>query len=186
MDNAQIDVAGAKVTGWVSSGGFCGTENRYKVYFALQTDTNPAAAGTFTEMGVNPGRTSSSGPRTGAYLSFNPNTKTVHLKVGISYVSVANAELNLNREIPGWNLEKVRQDARNAWNAVLSHVQVSGGTAAERTVFYTALTTPWLHPSTNSDVNGEYMGFDGKVHKVAGRVQYANYSGWIYIAARCS
>ena len=178
VDNAQIDVAGAKVTGWVSSGGFCGTENRYKVYFALQTDTNPAAAGTFTEMGVNPGRTSSSGPRTGAYLSFNPNTKTVHLKVGISYVSVANAELNLNREIPGWDLEKVRQDARNAWNAVLSHAQVSGGTAAERTVFYTALYHAMLHPSTNSDVNGEYMGFDGKVHKVAGRVQYANYSGW--------
>ena len=61
---------------------------------------------------------------------------------------------------------------------VLSHAQVSGGTAAERTVFYTALYHAMLHPSTNSDVNGEYMGFDGKVHKVAGRVQYANYSGW--------
>ena len=178
VDDAHIDVTGSKVTGWVSSGGFCGTANRYKVYFALQTDIDPAAVGTFTEMSVNPGSTSGSGPRTGAYLSFNPSKKTIHLKVGISYVSVANAELNLNQEIPGWDLEKVRQDARNAWNDVLSHAQVSGGTAKERTVFYTALYHAMLHPSTNSDVNGEYRGFDGKVHNAAGRVQYANYSGW--------
>ncbi len=178
IGDAHIDLAGAKVTGWVSSGGFCGAENRYKVYFALQTDSNPATAGTFTEMHVNPGSTSGSGPRTGAYLSFNPNTTTVHLKVGISYVSVANAELNLNREIPGWDLQKVRQDARSAWNAVLSHAQVSGGTAADRTVFYTALYHAMLHPSVNSDVNGEYLGFDGRVHNAKGGVQYANYSGW--------
>ena len=48
VDDAHIDVTGAKVTGWVSSGGFCGTENRYKVYFALQTDIDPAAVGTFS------------------------------------------------------------------------------------------------------------------------------------------
>jgi len=178
VDDAHIDVAGAKVTGWVSSGGFCGTENRYKVYFVLQTDTNPASVGTFNELIVNSGSTSGSGPRTGAYLSFNPKTKTVHLKVGISYVSVANAELNMNREIPGWNLEKVRQDASHVWNAVLSHAQVSGGTAADRTFFYTALYHAMLHPSVNSDVNGEYLGFDSKVHKAEGRLQYANYSGW--------
>ena len=178
VDDAHVDVAGARVTGWVSSGGFCGSENRYKVYFVLQTDSNPAAVGTFNEMHVNPGSTSGSGPRTGAYLSFDSNTTTVRLKAAISYVSVANAELNLNREITGWDLEKVRQRARNAWNAVLSHAQVSGGTAKERTVFYTALYHAMLHPSTNSDVNGEYLGFDGKVHTAEGRTQYANYSGW--------
>jgi predicted alpha-1,2-mannosidase len=178
VDDAHIDVAGAKVTGWVSSGAFCGTANRYKVYFALQTDSSPAAVGTFNEMRVSPGSTSGSGPRTGAYLSFNSDTTTVHLKAGISYVSVANAELNLDREIPGWDLDKVRQDATQAWNAVLSHAQVRGGTAAERTVFYTAFYHAMLHPSTNSDVNGEYIGFDGKIHNAKGRVQYANYSGW--------
>ena len=178
VDDAHIDVVGAKVSGWVSSGGFCGTENRYKVYFALQADSNPASAGTFNEMHVSPRSTSGNGPRTGAYLSFNPNTKTVDLKVGISYVSAANAELNLNSEIPGWDLEKVRQDASHAWNAVLGHAQVSGGTATERTVFYTALYHAMLHPSVNSDVNGEYMGFDSKVHTAQARIQYANYSGW--------
>ncbi len=36
----------------------------------------------------------------------------------------------------------------------------------------------WWHPSTFSDVNGEYLGFDDKVHSAKGRVQYANFSGW--------
>ena len=178
VDDAHVDLAGSKVSGWVSSGAFCGTANRYKVYFVLQADSAAAAAGTFDEMQVSPGSSSGRGPRTGAYLSFNPDKTTVHIKVGISYVSVANAELNMNREIPGWDLEKVRQDARSAWNAVLSHAQVSGGTAADRTVFYTALYHAMLHPSVNSDVNGEYIGFDEKVHTVEGRQQYANYSGW--------
>ena len=113
VDDAHIDLAGAKVTGWVSSGGFCGTENRYKVYFVLQTDTDPKTSGTFDEMHMRPGSTSGSGPRTGAYLSFNPNTKTVHLKVGISYVSVEQARRNLEEQIPAWNFAAVKSRARN-------------------------------------------------------------------------
>src|SRR5262249_11758720 len=36
-----------------------------------------------------------------------------------------------------------------------------------------------LHPNVFSDDNGEYMGFDNKVHSVPdGHAQYANYSGW--------
>jgi hypothetical protein len=41
-----------------------------------------------------------------------------------------------------------------------------------------ALYHAMLHPSVFSDVNGEYIGFDGKIHTARGRVQYANYSGW--------
>ena len=39
-----------------------------------------------------------------------------------------------------------------------------------------------LHPSTNSDVNGEYMGSTAKAHKVAGRVQYAKFICMGYIS----
>lgn len=178
VDDAQVTIAGAKVSGWVSSGGFCGTENRYKVYFVMQADVDPVASGTFDEMHVHPESKSGSGPRTGAYLSFSHSSTKIHLKVGISYVSIANAEMNLKREIPGWDLKKVRQDASTAWNTVLSHAQVSGGSASDRTVFYTALYHAMLHPSVFSDVNGEYVGFDGKAHTAEGRLQYANYSGW--------
>ena len=56
---------------------------------------------------------------------------------------------------------------------------MSGGTASQLTTFYTALYHSLLHPNVFSDVNGQYIGFDGQVHSVAsGHAQYANYSGW--------
>src|SRR5450631_719126 len=62
---SHIDIRGKKVTGSVASGGFCGLENRYKVYFALETQEAPQSAGTFDEMQVNTSATSASGPRAG-------------------------------------------------------------------------------------------------------------------------
>jgi predicted alpha-1,2-mannosidase len=178
VNDAEIAIQGRKVSGWVSSGGFCSTGNRYKIYFVLKTEATPVSTGSFDELAVKSGVTSGNGPRTGVYLSFDSVTTTVRVKVGISYVSIANAEMNLDREIPGWGVDEVRRGARAAWNAVLSHVQVTGGSDAQQAVFYTALYHAMLHPSVFNDVNGEYIGFDDKVHRAEGRVQYANYSGW--------
>ena len=102
------------------------------------------------------------------------------MRVGISYVSLANARVNLDAESPaGTTLESARDAARRIWNAKLGQIVVKGGTKDERKVFYTALYHVLLEPNTYSDVNGEYLGFDKKVHQVApGRVQYANFSGW--------
>ena len=46
-----------------------------------------------------------------------------------------------------------------------------------RTVFYTALYHASVHPSTFSDANGEYLGFDGRVHHTD-RTQYHNIPAW--------
>ncbi len=46
----------------------------------------------------------------------------------------------------------IRSEAENAWNKELSVIDVSGGTATERTVFYTALYHSLLMPSIFSDV----------------------------------
>ena len=176
--DAHVSIRGNSVTGSVASGGFCSTGNKYTIYFALETDGNPSASGTFDEMQVRPGVMSGSGSRAGAYLSFASKTATVYLKAGISYVSIANAKMNLHSEIPGWDVEGVRRDARTKWNAVLGHALVKGGSEAQQRVFYTALYHSMLHPSVFSDVNGEYRGFDDRVHVAHGHVQYANYSGW--------
>jgi len=178
VNDAEIAIDGHKVTGAVSSGGFCGLENRYRVYFAIESEETPQSAGTFDEMHVSSTVRSAHGPRTGGYLAFDAGMKVLHLKVGLSYVSAANAEMNLAREIPGWDFNKVRGDARAAWNDVLGHAVVSGGTEGRRKTFYTALYHSFLHPTVFNDVNGEYIGFDGKIHSSKGRNQYANYSGW--------
>ncbi|MDA8357963.1 MAG: GH92 family glycosyl hydrolase [Actinomycetota bacterium] len=103
----------------------------------------------------------------------------VQAKVGISYVSTANAVLNRRVENPGWNFQYVRTAARRSWNSLLSRVQIAGGTRARQATFYTALYHSLLQPNVFNDVNGQYMGYDRRVQKVApGRLEYTNFSEW--------
>ncbi|MFJ6706437.1 MULTISPECIES: lectin [unclassified Streptomyces] len=115
------------------------------------------------------------------YVTFNTTSNpVVQAKVGVSYVSVANAVANRTSENGGWDFNATRTAAQNAWNSTLGKVQIAGGTAAQQQSFYTALYHSLLHPNVISDSNGQYYGFDGRTHTVDsghGAV-YANYSGW--------
>ena len=116
----------------------------------------------------------------GLYVTFDAtDDQTVHAKVGISFVGQANAAANREAELPGWDFDAVRQDAYSAWNDLLGRIEIAGGTREQQVIFYTALYHSLLHPNVFSDVDGQYAGFDGKVHTVpAGHLSYANYSGW--------
>jgi len=89
------------------------------------------------------------------------------LKVAVSPVSIEGARKNLQTESPDWNFEKVRADAKNAWNKELSQIEVSGGTAAQMTNFYTALYHTKIQPNVFQDVDGNYLGLDKKIHNIA-------------------
>jgi len=128
---------------------------------------------------VKEGRRSVTGPKTGGFVGFDTNKdNVVELKVALSYVSVADAWKNLDKEIPGWDFGVVRKAADDTWNRELSQIAISGGKPEEQRVFYTALYHALLAPNVFSDVNGEYRGFDNHVHVAKGYTQYANYSGW--------
>ncbi|GHH82332.1 alpha-1,2-mannosidase [Streptomyces sulfonofaciens] len=130
------------------------------------------------------GTAKSAPPVTGAngmYLTFDTTAdRAVTAAVGISYTSDDNAAANLSGEIKGWNLDTVRQANHDAWNKLLGRVAIGGGTHDQQVQFYTALYHALLHPNVFSDVNGQYMGMDNQVHRLAKgqRAQYANYSGW--------
>jgi len=94
------------------------------------------------------------------------NIDPILLKVAISSVSIEGARKNLAAELPGWDFDKVRADARAAWNKELSKIEVSGGTDAQTTTFYTALYHTMIHPSLFNDVDGNYRGLDGKTHNI--------------------
>jgi predicted alpha-1,2-mannosidase len=116
-----------------------------------------------------------------AYLTFNTTSdQTLLAKVGLSYVSTANAAQNLAAEDPGFDFSSVETATQASWNALLSKIQITGGTAAQQTEFYTALYHSLLHPNVFSDVNGQYMGVDGTVHTVdpGHSAFYTNFSGW--------
>ncbi|MEU7428211.1 lectin [Streptomyces sp. NPDC040750] len=116
-----------------------------------------------------------------AHVTFDTRSNpVVQAKVGISYVSAADAVANRAAENPGWNFADVRSAAHAAWDTALGKVRIAGGTTDQQTIFYTALYHSLLHPNVISDTNGQYYGFDGRTHTVdAGHnAAYANYSGW--------
>ena len=208
-DTRFTPVGDREVSGQVTSGRFCGAGNQYTVYFDMVFDrpfetggtravapgTQPARGGTGdrpdapetqhrpTLHGTRP--PSRPLPRRSAeqdgYVTFDTTqSQEVRAKVGLSYVSTANAVLNRAAENPGWDFGEVRRAARQAWDAELGRIRIGGGTPARRTVFYTALYHALLHPNVISDSNGQYPGFDAAVHTVdpGHRAAYANYSGW--------
>jgi predicted alpha-1,2-mannosidase len=175
----SIAVSGSQVTGQMTAGGFCGSSKTYQVYFALQFDRAPSASGTWNGGTISAGSASTSGVNTGAYVTFNTsaNTAPVQVKVGISYVSVANAQQNLSAENAGWDFAGVRAATSTAWNTMLNRIQATGGSATDLQKFYTALYHVLQSPTIASDTNGQYMGFDNTVHTATHPV-YQNYSGW--------
>ncbi len=196
-----INTATRTISGSVTSGNFCGYINAigrrsyYTLYFAAVFDRPFASTGTWRDTTLTPGGTSASGGTTygtdgwppaqrgsGGYVTFDTSQgRTVGVRVGISYVSLANAQANLDTENPsGTTFDTVRQRAHDAWNAALGRIEISGGTSAQNTTFYTALYHALLHPNVFSDVGGQYTGMDQRVHSVSGsqHAQYANFSGW--------
>jgi predicted alpha-1,2-mannosidase len=203
-------VSDTEVTGSVTSGYFCGATNTYTAYFDMvfdhpfTTDGTDAVAATLKAPAVGGATKNSAEPKNkptlhGAvpkttlskaaatssvndgYLTFDTSSnQVVQAKVGVSYVSTANATANLKAENKAWNFNSTKAAAASAWNKQLGQIRISGGTVDQDTVFYTALYHASLHPNVVSDVNGQYPGFDGKVHTVDSghSAVYGNYSGW--------
>lgn len=96
-----------------------------------------------------------------AIVIFPEETASVTLAVGISAVSVDNAALNRETEVPELDFDKVRLNAENEWRKALSTIKVSGSSRKNRKIFYTALYHSMAAPNLMSDVNGDYIRMDG-------------------------
>jgi predicted alpha-1,2-mannosidase len=119
------------------------------------------------------------GKHLGFYTEFAAkDNETVLLKSGISFISMNGAKHNLEKEIPGWDFDAVRLQAKNLWNKALSKINVQGGTPDQRIVFYTALYHTMIDPRIISDVDGRYPGGDGRAHFALSFKKRTIFSGW--------
>ena len=110
-------------------------------------------------------------------LRFVGGDQPLLVRVGLSAVSVEGAKANLKAEQQGWNFQGVVAEAEHKWDEQLQKIQVTGGTADERTIFYTAMYHTMTAPSVFCDVDGQYRGSDGKVHQ-GNFVNYTTFSLW--------
>lgn len=121
--------------------------------------------------------------RKGKHLGFYANFTTkkdeaILLKTGISFVSLEGAKQNLLADIRNWDFNEVRNKTTNLWNKALGKISIEGGTRDQKTVFYTALYHTMIDPRSFADVNGNYPGGDGKVHKSQKFTKRTIFSGW--------
>ena len=95
----------------------------------------------------------------------NGSSAPVELKIGLSFVSVENAKENLLQEIGSKTFNTVRKEATQKWETLLSAIQVKGGTAKQKQMFYSCLYRSFLWPALRSDINGEFTDAARKVVK---------------------
>ena len=101
----------------------------------------------------------------------------IKIKFAISAVSTEEAMKNLQAEVPHFNFEKVRTEAKSKWQKELSRIVVDAS-AEKKTTFYTSLYHTFINPVQYMDVDGKYRGLDHNIHQADGFVNYSVFSLW--------
>lgn len=191
-------VSDTEIEGMKVLGTFCyNPQAVFPIYFVMRINKCPATAGYWklqrkmtgveAEWDKNSGQyklytkytKELAGDDIGVYFTYNTAAnEVIEVQMGVSFVSIANARMNLDAEQPTFDFDKVRTQARKAWNDDLSRIKVEGGTPAQREVFYTALYHTLLHPNILQDVNGEYPAMErGEIRTTQGN-RYTVFSLW--------
>ena len=105
-------------------------------------------------------------------VSVADNTKPLLVKVALSPVSIDKAKLNMQAEMAGWDFDATVKAADDAWNRELARIQIQTNDQTKKRVFYTAMYHLMTSCSKFNDVDREYRGADGKVHKA----EFTNYT----------
>lgn len=103
--------------------------------------------------------------------------ETVTMKLAMSSTGIDGAKANLKAEIPHWNFDKVREDAKSKWNSYLGRIEVEG-TDEEKINFYTSFYHACIQPNIVSDIDGKYRNAADSVVDATGGEFYSTFSLW--------
>ncbi|MCL5035374.1 MAG: GH92 family glycosyl hydrolase [Bacteroidetes bacterium] len=119
------------------------------------------------------------GERIGFTLNFDGSGgKLVEVKAGLSFISLRQAERNLNESVHEWDFESRKEQTKAAWNNLLGKIRVEGGTEKQKTIFYTSLYRAEENMMNITEDGRYYSGFDHKVHFSHGRDFYTHDQLW--------
>ena len=174
------------VTGYRITRGWART--RY-IYFALsfskafkswgfKNDEQPVYRGFWRKFNQQENFPEISGKKIRAHFDFTTgNGDKIKIKIGLSAVSMEGAIQNLSAEIPDWNFEKIRAEARKSWEDELSRIKITA--PDDRKInFYTALYHVLQSPVIYNDADGRYRGIDQEIHRAEGFTNYTIFSLW--------
>jgi predicted alpha-1,2-mannosidase len=171
MSGVQIDSKNRRITGFVSNGRGMARIEGFKNYFVIQFDKPFKNQGVW-ENETNQkweDKTAGEGKGYGAYIEFKEG-EVVQAKIASSYISTAQAELNLKSELGKFkNQEDTRAAAKEIWNKHLRKILVEGGTEEQLRTFYSCFFRASLFSRKFYELkeNGDphyFSPYDGKVH----------------------
>ncbi len=191
-------VSDTEVEGMKLLGSFCyNPQAVFPIYFVMRINKQPQTTGYWkmqremegveAEWDVHSGtyklytryNRDIAGDDIGAYFTYDATEgETIEVQIGVSFVSVENARLNLDAEQQGFQFDKVRADAHDAWNSELSKAKIEGGTDDQKTVFYTGLYHALIHPNILNDVNGQYPAMETGKTMQTNSSRYTVFSLW--------
>lgn len=191
---APNEVEGSKLLGT-----FCydATQAVFPIYFVMRVEKVPAASGYWKFQRPKKGVEAQwdpddnkykiytrysrelSGDDIGAWFTFDAaEGERVEVRMGVSFVSIANARENLEKEQGTRHFNELHAEARQRWNADLSRIRVEGGTEEQRRVFYTGLYHLLIHPNLLQDVNGQYPAMESEQVMTTQGNRYTVFSLW--------
>lgn len=169
---SDTEIEGSKLLGT-----FCyNAQAVFPIYFVMRVSRKPDASGYWKMQPVMDGPEAAwdkdngtyklytrygrelSGDDIGYYFTYDSLApgEQVEVRLGVSFVSTANARENLDKEQMALTFDEIRAQAKEKWNSDLGRIRVKGGTDEQKRVFYTALYHALIHPNILNDVNGEY------------------------------
>lgn len=163
------------------------TDGPGKVYFVAEFSKPFLYYGTFDAEYVTPEsgaavfayKNAEQGKNIGAFITYDTaKNEQILVKVAISYTSIEGARKNLDAELPHWDFDQIKAEARDVWERELSRVKIEGASESQKEIFYTAVYRSLLAQYISQDVDGNYFGADGKIHNAKGYNFYGSFSCW--------
>ena len=157
-----------KITGYCrnNSGG---VPENFHNYFVITFDKDFSEVATWKDSILSNGSSIAEGKHVMAAISFKTKKgEIIVANVASSFISLEQAELNLQREIGLNTFEQTKSKAELAWNKEFSRVKVEGGTLEQTRTFYTALYRTMLFPRKFYEIDANnkvvhYSPYNGKV-----------------------
>jgi predicted alpha-1,2-mannosidase len=169
--SVTIDGAKSRVTGFTRAHHGEAHAN-FAMYFIMEFDCalQEGQSSTFDSAFVPSNSLEQIGNRVGAYAGVEvPESGIVNVRLGTSFISLEQAEWNMEQELGDLTFEQLKQQAEQDWEQRLSTITVEGEDEEEKRTFYTCLYRACLFPRTWHEYSpsGEQLHFsayDGKVH----------------------
>jgi predicted alpha-1,2-mannosidase len=180
--DSQVHVVGDRtVEGRIRSGNFCAGKDQHTTYFTARFDKPFSTFGSWSGSTITAGNrdAATTNGGNGAYVSFPAGTTSATVKIGLSYTGIEGARKNLVAETKDtFDFDATRAVLQARWNTELHKATVAGGTDERSTAYYTSLYHSLLHPNLAGDVDGRYLGWDGKQYTATDYTPRQNFSLW--------